>query len=335
VVRDFSTTNTEQANESRNSVILYYVEEDRIAEIGPWLHKEVEEGKQAKQRADVAANVVSVVLDDFRSNRKYHQAKYKASKEKQAAALWNYFSGEKQFFEASKQMWKYFKNSVHLTGAYLDKKGVVDQLLGEAQSYIKTLPDVEMRDRHVNELADFLKDYVGDFQRAIHTIEAHSNGNYVAYKKAEYLLRGNKVQEAADQYQLCEEMPDKKLAMNAMNQRAHIYRERMNKQDEAIKLYQQVENPPYTLFDIAECYTRKEDHQMALNTWREIENSFPDHGARACWMRAEHYQKMGENKLSVAEARSLLKRYPKSRESSSAHQLLESYGVDTGGGVQE
>ncbi|MFT5123153.1 MAG: TolA-binding protein [Kiritimatiellia bacterium] len=335
VVVDFSDSNAEQSTKSRNAVILYYVEEGRIAEITPWLMNDVEESERVKRRADIAADVASVVLDAFRTNPTYHQEKYKAAKAKQAGELWTWLSGEKASFTASKQEWKYLKNAVHLTGAYLKKKQAVDPLLNEAQAYIKTLPDEKVRDQRVNEMADFLKDYVGDFDRAFHVIGAHSDPNYVVYKRAEYLLRANKVKEAAEQYKRCESMPDKNLALYALHNRAHIYRERLNMQDEAIKLYQQIAKPPSTLWYIAECYTRKKDHKSALNTWREIENSFPEDAPRAAWNRADYYQKMGENKLAVAEARSLLKRYPTSGESSAAHQLLESYGIDTGGGVQQ
>ena len=38
---------------------------------------------------------------------------------------------------------------------------------------------------------------------------------------------------------------------------------------------------------------------------------------------------------AVAQARRILKVYPNSQASSNAHQLLERYGVDTGGGVTE
>ncbi|MFT7512382.1 MAG: TolA-binding protein, partial [Candidatus Omnitrophota bacterium] len=93
VVVDFSDSNAEQSTKSRNAVILYYVEEGRIAEITPWLMNDVEESERVKRRADIAADVASVVLDAFRTNPTYHQEKYKAAKAKQAGELWTWLSG--------------------------------------------------------------------------------------------------------------------------------------------------------------------------------------------------------------------------------------------------
>ena len=37
--------------------------------------------------------------------------------------------------------------------------------------------------------------------------------------------------------------------------------------------------------------------------------------------------------MAVKEGRYIMKKYPKSIQSSYAHQLLEKYGIETGGGV--
>ena len=43
----------------------------------------------------------------------------------------------------------------------------------------------------------------------------------------------------------------------------------------------------------------------------------------------------GRGKKAIAQARKILKAYKKSHEASLAHQLLEKYGIATGGGVFE
>jgi hypothetical protein len=67
----------------------------------------------------------------------------------------------------------------------------------------------------------------------------------------------------------------------------------------------------------------------------EIENSFPDNAARAAWHKAAWLDAAGEQVQAVAAGKRVLKLYPKSPESSSAHQLLEKYGIATGGGLTE
>jgi tetratricopeptide (TPR) repeat protein len=335
VVADFSASNAGQAKSARHSVYAFYSEENRLAEIASWLLQElpVDAAEAAKQRADIADEVVTVVLNSLHHG-KYQQAKYTKSKDQQAAALWKYLSGEKTAFEQSEQTWKYLKTALRLNGRYLKDSKTTDKLLGEAHAFAKAIKDEKKRDQHINQMADFLRDN-GDNARAIHTITQHSSANYAAYKKAEYLGRWGKMEEAAEQYKRCESMPDAGIAKSSKVHRANIYRERLNRQDEAIKLYLEIADPPGSLWSLADSYLRKKDYKSAMNTWREIENSFPKDAARAAWYRADTYQKMGENKLAVSEARRVLKSYPKSRESSSAHQLLEAYGIKTGGGVSE
>lgn len=335
VVSDFSSSNAKESRAARDSVIKYYSEEGRLTEVSPWLLQtsKLAGPELAKARTDIAINVVKVILYELGHNAKYRQAKYKKSYRKQLKELDSYLISEKGNFIKCKQEWNYYRNALQLSGKYLNKKKAVDQLLVEAQKYIKTKEKEKERDSLIDNLSEFLRGYVS-IDRAIHFITNHSNHNYVSYKKAVYLYHAAKWDASAEQAKLCEGMADKKLATDAMMLRANIYRMRLNKQDEAIKLYQELSQPPTTLFYIADSSVRKGDHKRALTTWSEIENSFPAQAANAAWHKTAHLQKMGENKKAVAAARSLLKRYPTSgRPASQAHQLLESYGVDTGGGV--
>ena len=55
--------------------------------------------------------------------------------------------------------------------------------------------------------------------------------------------------------------------------------------------------------------------------------------AQALWTKASYYKVWGNGKYAIGSARQLLKAYPKSQWASRAHQMLEAYGVKTGGGV--
>mgnify|MGYP003920437325 CR=1 FL=1 len=68
---------------------------------------------------------------------------------------------------------------------------------------------------------------------------------------------------------------------------------------------------------------------------REIEAVFPKQGPAAAWKRVEYYEKKKLQEKAVAGARRILKIYPKSKQSSQAHQFLEKHGVATGGGLDE
>jgi len=113
--------------------------------------------------------------------------------------------------------------------------------------------------------------------------------------------------------------------------RADIHHTKLHKYDEAIKLYRAVGDPPATLWRIADCCKAKKDSASALKTYIEIENSFPDSGPQAAWARCTYYNELGEKKKSIAEARRIIKVYPKNQYASAAHQHLERLGVDATG----
>ena len=54
--------------------------------------------------------------------------------------------------------------------------------------------------------------------------------------------------------------------------------------------------------------------------------------AQACFRVADVYRASGDKGKEVDQLRLVLRRYPKSGESSAAHQRLESYGVKVIGG---
>jgi len=119
----------------------------------------------------------------------------------------------------------------------------------------------------------------------------------------------------------------------ARRERGEVYLHRLHQYDKAVEVFQLCD-PPWSLWQIQECRVRQGRLDAALQTLAEIEGSFPDDASKAAWRRAELYHKAGKREQTVAECRRILKKYPKSRESSEAHQLLEKLGVEViGGGV--
>ena len=68
-----------------------------------------------------------------------------------------------------------------------------------------------------------------------------------------------------------------------------ILRDRMKKYDEAIQAYRTVSDPPGTLWAIVECHKRKGDLNAVTAQLIEIENAFPNEGARAALERANYF----------------------------------------------
>lgn len=124
-------------------------------------------------------------------------------------------------------------------------------------------------------------------------------------------------------------------ATNIIWEKAFIYRDRKREYDKAIKEFYATDSPPRSLWEIAETHKRKKDHKAVIETYFTIEKSFPDQGPVAAMNRSIYYNQLGKKKKSIAEARRILKVYPKSPQSSWAHQHLESMGIATGGGLTE
>lgn len=102
---------------------------------------------------------------------------------------------------------------------------------------------------------------------------------------------------------------------------------------EAVVAYQSADNPPQNLWKIVDCYLGLKKRDQALAQLREIENFFKDQAPEAA-LRIAHLQRDGgERKQYIAGLRGVMKKYPKSGQSSAAHQELERLGVQIGGGV--
>jgi tetratricopeptide (TPR) repeat protein len=105
------------------------------------------------------------------------------------------------------------------------------------------------------------------------------------------------------------------------------------KYEDAIKAYRQADSPPGTLYSIADCLVALGKLAPAVAQLKEIENFFPDQASAAALKIAYLYRDAGIKEKYVRSLRGVLKKYPKSGESSQAHQRLEEMGLPIGGGV--
>ncbi|HYG76021.1 MAG TPA: tetratricopeptide repeat protein, partial [Planctomycetota bacterium] len=106
-----------------------------------------------------------------------------------------------------------------------------------------------------------------------------------------------------------------------------------NQFEKAVVAYRDSDNPPHSQFRIAECLQRLGKVQAAVNQLQEIQNFFkeqaPEAGLRTAWI----YRDAGDKAKFESSLRAVMKKYPKSGQSSTAHQELEKLGVRIGGGV--
>lgn len=102
---------------------------------------------------------------------------------------------------------------------------------------------------------------------------------------------------------------------------------------DAIAAYRSADCPPESIFKIAECLFSDGKRDQAVVQLREIENFFEKAAPEAAMRIAYMYRDTRDTKQYVASLRGIMKKYPASGQSSTAHQELERMGIKTGGGV--
>jgi tetratricopeptide (TPR) repeat protein len=190
------------------------------------------------------------------------------------------------------------------------------------------------RDQGIAGLVDRLRT-AGQIERAQQAVARIADQALALWKTIELLGQQEKFAEMAKACEDLEKMDNKDLSARALRTRADLYRDRLARYDDAVKLYNLINDPPGTIWAIIDCYERGKKPEEAINACAEIENFFEKDAPAAALRKAQIWERAGNQQKSVAACRAVLKKYPKHAVSSQAHQMLERFGVATGGGVIE
>ena len=171
------------------------------------------------------------------------------------------------------------------------------------------------------------------YERAMDLIRRIETPPLAMWKEIEVLGAREQYGPQAAKCEELEKLDDKGYSMRALKLRAQIYKDRLAKYEEAIKLYAMINDPPGSIWATADCYEKWRKPENAVNTLSEIENFFEREAPQAAIRKAEIWDRAGDKAKAVAAYRAVLKKYPKAQAASQAHQMLERYGVATGGGV--
>ena len=108
----------------------------------------------------------------------------------------------------------------------------------------------------------------------------------------------------------------------------------LGRYEEAIKAFRSANRQPDSTWEISKCQEAMKQYPQAIQTLRELE-SVAGLAPQAALRIANVHRSAGDKAREVDQLRIVLKRYPKSGESSEAHRRLESYGVALTGGEAE
>ena len=271
-------------------------------------------------------------LKDWYWNRRY------IDKEKDRSAAYNkWLKGFSDWHESNEQVflaagcgWQYAMRKFQFRAAY--SKDLAKKVFPELSSLIgKSSPeDAEKRAREIIKVLCDSNMF----------IEARTLLPYVRNKIANLWstydidLAERKYSDCVITLEAIIADPDPQTSLSGKKALAWLYRDRMGEYAKSIKLSEEINQPPGTLWDIQWCYRRLGEKEKAQATLDEI-MFFQAEAARAVWTKAEYYREDGEKDKAVALYRRLLSQpeWKKTQESSWAHQKLEAWGIATGGAV--
>ena len=102
--------------------------------------------------------------------------------------------------------------------------------------------------------------------------------------------------------------------------------------EDAIKAYQAANRQPDSTWAVTECLVALKQYPQAIKNIQGIESVGGAVAAQACLKVADIYRLAGDKGKEVEQLRLVLRRYPKTGQSSDAHQRLERYGLKVTGG---
>jgi len=340
IARDFRDSNHREASQARDSLVAWYIKSKDYAGYEAWLAPTAEaraakDFDEAKHRVWMATQVIDKAHHHIFPHHTGHYNQFEQQQRAEAVrAAFAWFKAQKPWFDKATQTWDYLSRALSfLTTHYGDKKErdpVVDEMVG----LVKKVQDKAEANGKYAWIVDRLREG-NDVLRARYVVSLIADPPLALYKDSELLNHEQKHKEAVARLEEIEKLNIPQWTLTAQERKAWVYKDCLANYEAAIKIYRQINKPPGTLWAIQECFIRWGKLDDAVNTLSEIENSFPEEAAKAAWHKAHYYHQASQGKKAIAQARKILKAYKASPEASKAHQLLEGYGVATGGGVFE
>lgn len=129
-------------------------------------------------------------------------------------------------------------------------------------------------------------------------------------------------------------LKDPKYAAGLVMRRAQFQQD-LGRFEEAIKSYNAANEQPSSTWGVTDCLVALKQYGKAVQVVQQLESVGGQPASQAGLKIADIYRISGDKGKEVNQLRLVLKRYPKSGQSSEAHNRLESYGVALIGGEAE
>ncbi len=330
-VRDFNKSNPSEALVAKRMVTDIYIKSRNYVGFERWLLHDDNRDDPSFRRG-VADFAWQQAWGHFHTGWGKYTNFNREEKKQDMKAFYDWFKAQKSWYDKANNRWSFYHNAIYFASQRMRDRVETRRLIDEIIPLTQALPEEKDRNTRYAWLADRMRE-AGDWTSAECCISKMTDPLHAVYKRYEMAYYQSDWKQAIEHLVHVENANHQYWSPRALGSHAALLKDRLARYEEAIALYRKMNNPPHNLWAIQECYYRWGKLQEALTTLNEIENSFPDNAARAAWQKASYYHAAGSAKDAVAAARRVLKMYPISPQSSSAHQLLEQYGIATGGGV--
>jgi len=204
----------------------------------------------------------------------------------------------------------------------------------EAQAVMRSVSPQGMSDEQIRTYAFFAANYQGE-DEVLRILARIKDASFATKARFDYYndrsFRNRPFQEKA-----LAAIPalkkDPKYAGTALAWAEGELLRSLGRYEEAIKAFQAANKQPDSTWAVTDCLVAMKQYDQAIRNAQGLESVGGAVAAQACFKVADIYRISGDKGREVDQLRLVLRRYPKSGESSSAHQRLENYGVKVVGG---
>lgn len=206
----------------------------------------------------------------------------------------------------------------------------------EAQAAMRAVKVNNLESDQIKRYADFVANYEEE-ETVIRILNRIKDPLEQAKAKYDYYWSGGRnirdAEKALEMVQVLKKSP-KHVGQNLSWSEAELLR-KLGRYEEAIKAYRAANRQPDSTFEVTECLIAMKQYGEAIKNVQGLESVGGAVASRAAFKVADIYRITGDKGKEVDQLRLILRRYPKSGESSKAHERLEGYGVKLVGGVAE
>jgi tetratricopeptide (TPR) repeat protein len=208
------------------------------------------------------------------------------------------------------------------------------QMNDEAQSLLRSISLQGLTDEEIRSFAFAASNYQGE-EEVMRIFARIKDSSFASKARFDYYV-GRSHRNPPYQEKALAEIPtlkkDPKYAGPGLAWSEADLLRTLGRYEEAIKAYQAANRQPDSTWAVTDCLVALKQYPQAIKNVQGLESVGGSVAAQACFKVADIYRIAGDKGKEVDQLRLVLRRYPKSGESSAAHERLESYGVKIIGG---